>query len=82
MNRLSEAALQRLEASIPELARGAVQQAYVQALTRHGKVIEAVDGRLLETTADGHSRVIGSVPAPTRVPVGLKRVRKGAGSGQ
>lgn len=76
MNRLNEASLQKLEASIPALARGAIEQAYAQAMTRHGKVIEAVDGELRETTAEGTSRVIGAVPPPTRVAVGLKRVRR------
>jgi hypothetical protein len=76
MNRLNEATLQSLEARIPELARGAVQQAQARALTRHGKVIEAVDGQLRETTAEGTSRLIGELPAPTPVRIGLKRVRR------
>lgn len=75
MNRLDEATLQHLESRIPELAKGAVQQAQARALTLHGKVIEAVDGQLRETTAEGTSRLIGSVPAPTPVRIGLKRVR-------
>lgn len=81
MNRLNEASLQKLEASIPELARGAIQQAYAQAMTRHGKVIEAINGQLRETTAEGTSRVIGLVPAPTPVSIGLKRVRRSASAG-
>lgn len=82
MNRLDEATLQRLESRIPELAKGAVQQAQARALIRHGKVIEAVNGQLRETTAEGFSRLIGSVPAPTPVPIGLKRVRPAVRSGR
>lgn len=82
MNRLDEATLQSLESRIPELARGAVQQAQARALTHHGKVIEAVNGQLRETTAGGTYRLIGSVPAPTPVRIGLKRVRPAARSGR
>ncbi|MGC4366266.1 hypothetical protein [Hydrogenophaga sp. R2] len=82
MNRLDEATLQSLESRIPELAKGAVQQAQARALTRHGKVIEAVNGQLRETTAAGTSRLIGSVPAPTPVSIGLKRVRPAVRSGR
>lgn len=76
MKPLTEAAMQSLEAGIPALAQGAFQQARAQALTVHGRIIEAVDGQLVETSAEGLTRVIGSVPAPTRVSLGLKRVRR------
>jgi hypothetical protein len=78
MKPLTEASLQRLEASIPELASGAVRQAYVQALTLHGRVIEAINGQLLEITADGQTRVLRKIAAPTPSAVGLKRTRRAA----
>lgn len=76
MKPLTEASLQRLEASIPELATGAVMQAYAQALTLHGRVIEAINGQLLEITAEGQTRVLRHIPPPTAVPIGLKRIRR------
>lgn len=80
MKPLNEAALQRLEATIPELASGAIKQAYAQALTMHGRVIEAVNGQLLEITAEGHTRLLRTIAPPTQVEVGLKRVRRSIGS--
>jgi len=75
MEALTEAALSHLETSIPELARGAIQQAYFQALTRHGMVIEAVGGHLLKVKLDGTHTVIGNIAPPTPVTLGLKRFR-------
>lgn len=54
----------------------AVRKAYAQALTSHGRVIEAVNGELVEFTVEGQRRVLKSLPTPTRVAVGLKRVRR------
>lgn len=81
MKVLSEAAMLNLEASIPALASGAIRKAYAQALTSHGRVIEAVDGELVEFTVEGQRRVLKSLPAPTRVTVGLKRVRRTTSNG-
>jgi hypothetical protein len=75
MKVLSEAAMLNLEASIPALASGAIRKAYAQALTSHGRVIEAVNGELVEVTVEGQRRVLKSLLTPTRVAVGLKRVR-------
>ena len=76
MNHLSEASLQRLEASIPDLASGAVKQAYAQALTLHGRVIEAINGQLIEITAEGQTTFLRAIAPPTPVAIGLKRVRR------
>lgn len=73
--RMSEESMQRLEARIPELAGNAFKLAYLQALTTSGKVIEARQGQLIETTADGSVRVIRSIEKPTQVRVGEKRIR-------
>lgn len=80
MKVLSEAAMLNLEASIPALASGAVRKAYARALTNHGRVIEAVNGELVEFTVEGERRVLKSLPLPTRVAVGLKRVRRTTGN--
>lgn len=80
MKVLSEAAMLNLEASIPDLASGAVRKAYAQALTSHGRVIEAENGELVEFTVEGQRRVLKSLPVPTRVTVGLKRVRRTTGN--
>jgi DNA-directed RNA polymerase subunit E'/Rpb7 len=72
---LSEKSMQVMEARIPELAGHAVHRAYYQALTTSGKVLEAVDGILVETTAEGERKVIRKLTAPTQVVPGSKRVR-------
>ena len=74
-NMLSEESMQRMEARIPELAGSAVKRAYLQALTTSGKVIEARNGQLIETTAEGTVRVIRSIDKPVAVTMGTKRVR-------
>ncbi|MDR3413631.1 MAG: hypothetical protein P4L87_22200 [Formivibrio sp.] len=72
---LSEKAMQRMEKSIPELAGGAFKRAYHHALSTSGKVVEAANGKLVETSVDGTQRVIKSLPAPTPVQLGAKRIR-------
>ncbi|WP_027475231.1 hypothetical protein [Curvibacter gracilis] len=72
---MSEESMQRMEARIPELAGSAVKRAYLQALTISGKVIEARNGQLIETTAEGTVRVIRSIAKPVAVTMGTKRVR-------
>lgn len=72
---MSEESMQRMEARIPELAGSAVKRAYLQALTTSGKVIEARNGQLIETTAEGTVRVIRSIAKPVAVTMGAKRVR-------
>ena len=74
-NRLSEEAMQCMEARIPELAGHAVRRAYLQALTTSGKVVEARNGQLVETTVDGTVRVIRSIAKPVAVMPGTKRMR-------
>ena len=74
-SQMSEESMQRMEARIPELAGSAVKRAYLQALTNSGKVIEARNGQLIETTAEGTVRVIRSIAKPVAVTMGAKRVR-------
>ncbi len=73
---LDEKSMSLLEARIPELADGAVKQAYYQALTSGSKVLEAVNGKLVESSSDGSTRVIKSLPAPIQVALGSKRIRR------
>lgn len=73
--KLSEQSMQVMEARIPELAGNAVRLAYYQALTTGGTVTEAVNGNLVETSADGGQRVIRSLPGPMAVTPGSKRIR-------
>ena len=71
-----EKSMRLLEVRIPELADGAVKQAYYQALTSGSKVLEAVNGELIESSSDGSTRVIRELSAPTPVTFGSKRVRR------
>jgi hypothetical protein len=73
--RISEESMQHMEAQIPELAGTAVKRAYWQALTTTGKVLEARNGQLVETTSDGAVRVVRSIAKPISVTMGTKRTR-------
>lgn len=72
---MSEESMQCMEAQIPELARSAVKRAYWQALTTAGKVVEARNGQLIETHAEGTVRVLRSIAKPIAITMGTKRVR-------
>lgn len=72
---LNEESMQYMEARIPELASSAFARAYYQALTISGKVLEARDGLLVETSAEGQTRVIRSLAKPLTVELGVKRFR-------
>lgn len=76
ITQLDEKSMRLLEARIPELADGAVKQAYYQALTSGSKVLEAVNGKLVESSSDGSTRVIKSLRPPIPVMMGSKRVRR------
>lgn len=71
---LSEQAMLCLERNIPELAGSAFQRAYQLALSSEGKVLEAVKGQLVETSADGSQRVVKKLRQPIPVVPGTKRV--------
>ena len=77
---MSEESIQRMEAFIPTLAHIAVQRARWQALATNGKVVEARDGQLIETAANGTVRVIRTIAEPMAVGVGTKRFRTGRAS--
>lgn len=73
--RMSEESMRRMEARIPDLAGTAVKRAYLQALTSTGKVLEARNGQLIETTAEGAVRVVRSIAKPISITMGTKRTR-------
>lgn len=73
---LSEQSMQAMEANIPELAGAAVKRAYYQALTQSGKVLEAINGQLVETSVDGTSRVIRNLNAPIKAVAGTRLTRR------
>jgi len=73
---LSEAEMLYLEAMIPELARSASKLAQAQALTTRGKVVKAVNGKVIELYADGTTRVLKEIEPPMPVTPGTKRYRK------
>ncbi len=73
---VNEKTMQFLEEKIPELAVGALNQAYCNALASGATVLEAVDGALVETAPDGSRKFIQSLPAPYSVKLGSKRIRR------
>lgn len=75
MKELDEQAMSYLEARIPELAEGAVKQAYCNNLAAGRKVVEAVNGQLVESFPDGTSKVIKPLEAPIPVVPGQRWVR-------
>ena len=74
-SQMSEESMQRMEAFIPMLAHIAVQRARWQALSISGKVVEARNGQLIESYADGTVRVIRTIAKPMAVAMGTKRFR-------
>ena len=79
MNRnadLDDAAMQADDARLPELAARAGRTAYQRALQESGKVIEAFNGQLVETSADGTRRVIRALRPQVPVQRGLTLVRR------
>jgi hypothetical protein len=63
------------EACIPELAEGALKQAYYQTMAAGCKVVEAVDGQLVESSPDGSIRVLKTLPKATPVMPGKRVIR-------
>lgn len=75
MRQLDEKSMSNLEKRIPELAEGAVKQAYCKTLASGRRVVEAINGQLVESSPDGATRVIKPLPPPTPVTPGQRRVR-------
>jgi hypothetical protein len=75
MNVLDEDSLRFQEAFIPELAEGAIKQAYYQTLAAGCVVLEVADGQLIESSPDGSCRVLKSLPKPIPVSPGQRLLR-------
>jgi hypothetical protein len=73
---LPESEMQAFEELIPELAQIAVKIAHNEALALGATVLEAINGELVETFANGERRFIKSLPAPYKVELGAKRTRR------
>lgn len=75
MKTLNEKSMSFLENRIPELAEGAIKQAYCKALSSGRNVVEAVNGQLVESRPDGTVKILKTLHAPIPVTPGQKRVR-------
>lgn len=73
---LMEKEIDLLESTIPALASSALKQAYLHALASGCSVVEARDGQLLETGADGLVTVLKPLPVGKRVTLGKYRIRQ------
>jgi hypothetical protein len=63
------------EACIPELAEGALKQAYYKTLAAGYKVVEAVNGQLVESSPDGSIRVLRSLTKAVPVTPEMRVIR-------
>jgi hypothetical protein len=70
-----ENTMQLQESFIPELAEGAVKQAYYQSLAAGCKVVEVINGQLVESSPDGTVRQLRSLPKPIPVPPSQRVLR-------
>ena len=73
---LSEQAMCTLEENIPKMAQAAFERARLNALTVSGKVLQVLNGQLVELSAEGDIRVIKDIQPSIKVQVGTKLVRK------
>ena len=76
MKKLDEKTMSVRENHIALLAEGAVKKARSKALTSGRSVVEAVDGKLIESYPDGSCKVLRSLSAPILVVPGQKRIRR------
>ena len=76
MKKLNEKTMSYLENRIPELAEGAVKKAYCKTLASGNKVLEAVNGQLVESRPDGTRKIIKTLPKPVSVVPGLRKIRR------
>ncbi len=71
---IQEAAIEHLEAHIPEMAESAVTQAYWQALAAGSSVLESENGVIYEVFPDGTRKALKTIEPPTAVAIGEKRI--------
>ena len=76
MKKLDEKTMSKRENRIPQLAENAVKQARSKTLKAGRSVVEAVDGKLIESRPDGTFKVIRALTAPIHVAPELRIRRK------
>lgn len=76
MKKLDEKNMSVREDRIPFLAEDAVKKARTKTLSSGRNVVEAVDGKLIESHPDGSHKVLRSLSAPIPVAPGQKIIRK------
>ena len=64
--------LDNLEKFIPLLAKGAVQKAYLDALSSGNSVVEVIDSAIYEVFADGTKKKIKDVAPYIKVDINQK----------
>jgi len=64
---MKESELNNLEEFIPELAKGAVKKAYLDALLAGNSVLEVIDSTIYEVFADGTKKKIKDTPPNIKV---------------
>jgi len=75
---LDERAMQLAETLIPALAEYALRRARDRALTLGGTVLEAIDGKLVETSVDASQRFIANLPPATPIRPGVSAFGRAA----
>jgi hypothetical protein len=70
--KMTEKSMKAQEARIPKMAAAAFRNAQNEALRMSGKVLRAVNGKLVETRADGTETVLRSIQSPVKVTMGAK----------
>ena len=61
-----------LEERIPELADGAIKQAYLRALASGNSVLECEQGIITQILPDGTRKIIKRLPKPIKVAIGQR----------
>ena len=64
--------LDNLEKRIPLLAKGAMEKAYLDALSSGNSVLEVIDNAIYEVFADGTKKKIKDVPPYVQVDINKK----------
>jgi len=76
MKELDEQSMRALEELIPSLAEEALKMARTRTLQSGRSVVEAVDGKLIESFPDGTYTILRSLAAPIPVTPGQKLIRR------
>ena len=69
---MKDTELDNLEKRIPLLAKGAMEKAYLDALSSGNSVLEVIDNAIYEVFADGTKKKIKDVPPYVQVDINKK----------